>query len=291
MLRLLLRSISRLPFSVLYALSSFTAFVLQYIVRYRAKVIQQNLQNSFPEKTADEIKQITKDFYLNLTDVSFESLKLLDITKEELEKRVRITNIDVPMSTLDNGQSHLGLTSHLCNWEWLLQICAIHSTYPIDAVYKPLHNEKMDQFIYNMRARFGAHPVAMKDTLRELVKNRKSVRSMAMVADQTPPHSEIQHWATFLNQYTPFYVGGDKIGGAMQMPVLFVSMKRIKRGYYEVTFEILKNLPIAKEGHEVTQLFIERLEECIKEQPSNWLWSHKRWKHKEAKVVRKGTVV
>lgn len=291
MLPFVLRTISRLPFSVLYAFSSFTAFVLQYVIRYRAKVIHENLQNSFPEKSAAEIKQITKDFYLNLTDVSFESLKLLDISKDELEKRVRITNIDVPLSTLDNGQSHLGLTSHLCNWEWLLQICAIQSSYPIDAVYKPLHNKKMDQFIYNLRARFGAHPVAMKDTLRELVKNRKSVRSMAMVADQTPPHSEIQHWATFLNQYTPFYVGGDKIGGAMQMPVLFVSMKRIKRGYYEVTFEILKNIPIAKVGHEVTQLFIERLEACIKEQPSNWLWSHRRWKHKEAKVVRKGTVV
>lgn len=291
MLPFLLRSISRLPLSVLYALSSFAAFVLQYIVRYRAKVIHQNLQNSFPEKTAAEIKQITTDFYLNLTDVSFESLKLLDISKEELEKRVRITNIDVPMSTLDNGQSHLGLTSHLCNWEWLLQICAIQSTYPIDAVYKPLHNEKMDLFIYNLRARFGAHPVAMKDTLRELVKNRKTVRSMAMVADQTPPHSEIQHWATFLNQYTPFYVGGDKIGGAMQMPVLFVSMKRIKRGYYEVTFEILKNIPISKEGHEVTELYINRLEACIKEQPSNWLWSHRRWKHSGAKVIRKGTVV
>lgn len=291
MLPFLLRSISRLPFPVLYAFSSFVAFVLQYIVRYRAKVIQQNLQNSFPEKTDAEIKQITKDFYLNLTDVSFESLKLLDISKEELEKRVRITNIDVPMSTLDNGQSHLGLTSHLCNWEWLLQICAIQSKYPIDAVYKPLHNEKMDLFVYNLRARFGAHPVAMKDTLRELVKNRKTVRSMAMVADQTPPHSEIQHWATFLNQYTPFYVGGDKIGGAMQMPVLFVSMKRIKRGYYEVTFEILKNIPIAKEGHEVTELYINRLEACIKEQPSNWLWSHRRWKHRGAKIVRKGTVV
>ncbi|ABG58355.1 lysophospholipid acyltransferase family protein [Cytophaga hutchinsonii] len=291
MIRFILTGISKLPFSLLYMLSSTVAFLLQYIVRYRAKVIYRNLKNSFPEKSEAEIKQITKDFYLNLTDVSFESLKLVSISKEELEKRVRITNIDVPMSTLDNGQSHLGLTSHLCNWEWLLQICAVQSKYPIDAVYKPLHNKKMDTFVYNLRARFGAHPVAMKDTLRELIKNRKTVRSMAMVADQTPPHSEIQHWATFLNQYTPFYVGGDKIGGAMQMPVLFVSMKRIKRGYYEVTFEILKNIPIAKEGHEITERYINRLEACIKEQPANWLWSHKRWKHVEAKIVRKGTVV
>jgi len=291
MIQFILRGISKLPFPLLYTFSSFTAFLLQYVIRYRAKVINTNLRNSFPEKTAAEIKQITKDFYLNLTDVSFESLKLISISKEELEKRVRITNIEVPMSTLDNGRSHLGLTSHLCNWEWLLQICAIQSSYPIDAVYKPLHNEKMDEFVYDMRAKFGAHPVPMKDTLRELIKNRKTVRSMAMVADQTPPHSEIQHWATFLNQYTPFYVGGDKIGGAMQMPVLFVSMKRMKRGYYEVTFEILKDVPIAKEGHEITELYIKRLEACIKEQPANWLWSHKRWKHSQAKVVRKGTVV
>lgn len=291
MIQGILRFLSKLPFPFLYGFSTFTAFVLQYIVRYRAKVIHENLRNSFPEKSLEEIKTITKDFYLNLTDVSFESLKLISMTKEELEERVTITNIDVPFSFLDNGQSHLALTSHLCNWEWLLQICAIKSPYPIDAVYKPVHNQQMDTFIYDLRARFGAHPVAMKDTLRELIKNRKTVRSMAMVADQTPPHSEIQHWTTFLNQYTPFYVGGDKIGGAMQMPVLFVSMKRVKRGYYEVTFEVLKNIPIAKEGHEITELYIKRLEACIKEQPANWLWSHKRWKHAGAKVVRKGTVI
>ena len=291
MLPFILRRIAKLPFPLLYALSSFTAFVLQYIVRYRAMVIHDNLQNSFPEKSIAEIKQITRDFYLNLTDISFESLKLADISKEELQKRVTITNLDLPLSILDSGQSHLGLTSHLCNWEWLLQICTIQSSYPIDAVYKPIHNIKMDEFIYNLRARFGAHPVAMKDTLRELIKNRKTVRSIAMVADQTPPHSEIQHWAMFLNQYTAFYVGGDKIGGAMQMPALFLSMKRIKRGYYEVTFETLKSLPIAKEGHEITDLYIKKLEACIKEQPANWLWSHRRWKHKEAKVVRKSTVI
>jgi len=272
-------------------LSDTTAFILQYIIRYRAKVVKENLCNSFPEKSLAEIKQITKDFYRNLCDVSFESLKILTISKEELQKRVIITNMDVPLSTLDNGQSHLGLTSHLCNWEWLLQICAVESPYPIDAVYKPLSNLKMEAFTLELRSRFGANPVPMKDTLRQLIKTRKTVRSMAMVADQTPPHSEIQHWATFLNQYTPFYVGGDKIGGAMQLPILFVGMKRIKRGYYEVTFEMLKDLPISKEGHEVTDLFIKKLEGKIKEQPSNWLWSHRRWKHKEVKVIRKGTVV
>ncbi|MBC7450291.1 MAG: lysophospholipid acyltransferase family protein [Cytophagales bacterium] len=290
MIQFLLRGISRLPFPVIYILSDITAFTLQYIVRYRTKVVKENLSNSFPDKSALEIKRITKGAYRNLCDVSFESLKLLSMDKSALQKRVVITNIEVPMSTLDKGLSHVGLTSHLCNWEWLLQICAVESPYPIDAVYKPLSNQKMDTFIYQLRSKFGATPVAMKDTLRSLVKNRKEVRSIAMVADQTPPHSEIQHWATFLHQYTPFYVGGDKIGAAMQYPILFVGMKRIKRGYYEVEFELLKDLPIAKEGHEVTELFIKKLEQKINEQPSDWLWTHRRWKHTEAKIIRKGTV-
>lgn len=290
MIQFLLRGISRLPFSVLYLFSDILAFILQYVIRYRTKVVKENLCNSFPEKSASDIANITKDFYRNLCDVSLESIKLISISKEELQRRVRITNIELPLSILNRGQSHLGLTSHLCNWEWLLQICAIESNYPIDAVYKPLSNPKMDQFIYNLRARFGAHPVAMKDTLRELVKNRKTVRSMAMVSDQTPPHSEIQHWTTFLHQYTPFYVGGDKIGAAMQYPVLFAGMKRIKRGYYMVEFELLKDVPISKEGHEITELFIQKLEQRIRQQPSDWLWSHRRWKHKEAKIIRKGTV-
>ena len=260
------------------------------MIRYRTKVVKENLRNSFPEKSNRELITIKRQFYKNLCDVSLESLKLLSITKEELKKRIHITNFELPLSTLNSERSHIVLTSHLCNWEWLLQICTLQSTYPIYAVYKPLTNTEMNRFFHKMRARFGAKPVAMKDTLKELVRNRTEVKSLAMVADQTPPLSEIQHWQLFLHQRTPFYIGADKIGGSMQFPVFFAGMKRIRRGYYEVSFELLKELPLSKEGHEVTSRFIHTLEQKINQQPADWLWSHKRWKHKEPKIIRKGTV-
>ncbi len=263
--------------------------ILHYLIRYRSKVIKENLTLSFPNKSAADIKQLQHAFYKNLCDVTLESIKLFSITPAALQKRVSFENIDYPESYLKNGSGIIVLTSHLCNWEWLLQACALYTNFTIDGVYKEAHNASADKMIYNLRSRFGAHPVEMKDVMKHLIKTRKETRVLAMVADQTPPHAEIQYWQTFLHQYTPFYVGGDKIGAMMQRPVFFASMKRTQRGHYHVTFDLLMEPPIPKEEHSVTEKYVALLEQKINESPSDWLWSHKRWKHKVIKTKKSTT--
>lgn len=290
-MRIIFFLLSKIPFAILYPISTGLAFLLRYVIHYRTKVVKENLTKSFPEKSPKEINAITWKFYLNLTDVFVESIKVYTMSPEELKKRVQLNNIDLPENYLKKGQSIIGLTSHLCNWEWLLQACALHTTFTIDGVYKPVHNKTVDDFIYELRSRFGAVPVAMKDVLKHMIRHKNEVRALAMVADQTPPHAEIQYWQTFLNQYTPFYVGGDKLGSWSQRPVFFVEMARIKRGYYEMKFELLKEPPLSKDTHEVTELFVKSLEKAIQRNPSDWLWSHKRWKHKEIKTVKENTTL
>jgi KDO2-lipid IV(A) lauroyltransferase len=133
--------------------------------------------------------------------------------------------------------------------------------------------------MYQIRSKFGAKPTPMKDTLREEIKNKNIPHGLAMVADQTPMKHEIQLWTTFLNQDTPFYIGADKIGRMLQMPVYFVGMKRIRRGHYEIFFKEIANPPYPEGEFYVTEKYAKMLEEEIRTQPANWLWSHRRWKH------------
>lgn len=276
------KALSLLPLPVLYILSDLLYIFAGLVFKYRRKVILENLKKSFPDKTEKELKKITLQFYRNLTDLIVETVKVLSLSEEELKKRVKPVN-DIPARFLKEGQPVIVLAGHLCNWEWLLSACMVHYGYPIDAVYKPLNSKFSDKLMLKIRSKFGASPLPMKDVLRDQVKKKNIPHGLAMVADQTPQKHEIQFWTTFLNQDTPFYVGADKIGKMMNMPVFFVGMKRIRRGYYEIYFKEIALPPYSGEEFQIAAKYAESLEEEIRKQPANWLWSHRRWKHKKDK--------
>lgn len=268
-----------IPNSLIYAFSDFLSFILYYIIKYRRKVVFQNLQNSFPEKSVHELNVICRRFYTNLTDTILETLLIPSLTKAQLNKRVIQKNIELPLEYLRKGQSILVLTGHQCNWEWLLLSSSVLSEYSVDAIYRPLKSKQSDLFFLKMRSKFGANLIPMKDTLRSIIKRKDITRGIAMVADQTPPGGEIQYWTKFLNQETPFFVGADKIARNTAFPVFYLSMRRIKRGYYETTYELLAEPPFPEEKFSLVEKYAKALEKTIMESPSDWLWSHKRWKN------------
>ncbi|MFN3404230.1 MAG: lysophospholipid acyltransferase family protein [Cytophagaceae bacterium] len=276
----LLKFFSRLPFPVLYRLSDILYYLLFYIIKYRSKTVYNNLKNSFPEKPEKEIRNLTKAYYRNLSDLIVETIKSYNISEEELRKRVKQVNIELLISYLNKKQTIIALSGHQCNWEWLLQCSCIHLPYSVDAVYRPLHNNTADKFFLKLRTKFGAHPVPALDTLREVIRRKNITKVIAMVADQAPPGGEIQYWTKFLNQDSAFFVGADKLAKKFKYPVFMAEMTRIKRGYYEIRYELLAEPPFTDEKNDIIELYSKKLEESIKKYPADWLWSHMRWKHK-----------
>lgn len=244
-------------------------------------MVFSNLQKAFPEQTDKEIAKIAEDFYKNLADIVVETIKVLSLSKATLEKKVKFRNINQPIKVQEEGNSLIVLCGHTANWEWLLLACSMKSPFPIDAVYKPLSNKFFDKLMLRIRTRFGAVPLPMQEVPRSLVNRRNIIRGIAMVADQTPPRNDIQHWNFFLQQETPWYVGGEKIARMAQMPVFYVGMRRIRRGEYEVFFEKISEPPYEKANakYPIINRFSDKLEQSIMENPEQWLWSHRRWKH------------
>ncbi|GAB3920710.1 lysophospholipid acyltransferase family protein [Larkinella terrae] len=280
------RFFSKLPISFLYAISDVLFFLMAYIIRYRKKVIDLNLKRSFPEKSDTERLLIAKKFYRNFADVLVETFKLPGFSPTELKNRVTFINPEVVQDKLAQGQAVLIMASHQCNWEWAPSASVVNGM-PADAVYKKLTNELSERLVYYIRSNFGAKPVPMKQLLREMVTRRNEARLIALVADQIPDQPEFGYWTTFMHQETPFYPGPERLARSFNLPVFYIEMQRIRRGHYSLTFYPIAEPPYANlTDGDILNRYRDRLEQTIQEAPSDWLWSHKRWKHQKEKYAK-----
>jgi len=273
--------ISIIPFPLFYGVSDFFFVLLYYVIGYRKKVVYQNLKNSFPEKTHEELKTIERKFYRYLCDLFLETFKTLTISKKQAVKRCAFTQqtTDLFNKLNDEKKSCIIVMGHYGNWEWAGNTFSLLLKQQLYVIYHPLTNKQFNNLMYKMRTRFGNKLYAMREVMREMIKNRNEINATAFIADQTPP-PEGAYWTTFLNQDTPVFVGTEKIAQKLNYPIVYVTVSRPKRGHYLVNAEILVNEPKSTKEGEISELHTRRLEEDIKKQPEIWLWSHRRWKHK-----------
>ncbi len=280
---MIIKLISYLPFSALYLLSDILSFVACYIVRYRKDVVLSNLRRSFPEKSEAEIKKIMWQFYRNLSDVIVEMAKSFNMSVEDIRKRVKFSNIDVLTNQFKQGRSVICMAGHIANWEWILYGFNANCDYPAEAVYKPLSNKWFDRLMLENRKRFGGTPIPKSNAVREIIKrNKTGVHAFALVADQMPAFSEEKYWTTFMGIESAFFVGSDTLARFTKGAAAFIGMKRVKRGYYEIEAKLLGEPPHDKEKNELIEAYSKELENFIQKHPSDWLWSHKRWKYSKS---------
>lgn len=277
----LLYFISILPFSLFYLLSDILYLLIYKVVGYRKKVVYENLKNSFPEKSHKELKEIEKKFFHYLCDLVLETLKTLTISKKEALRRCAFNEnaIAIFKQLNDEKKSCILVMGHFGNWEWAGSSFSLLNSQQLYVIYHPLSNKYFDTLMYNMRSRFGTKLYAMKDTMREMIRNRHEINATAFIADQTPS-PEGAYWTTFLNQDTPVFWGTEKIAQKLNYPVLYATVNRKKRGYYEVDVEYLVHNPKDTKEGEISELHTRKLEKDIIAQPEIWLWSHRRWKYR-----------
>jgi KDO2-lipid IV(A) lauroyltransferase len=279
-----IRFISRLPFAILYLVADILFLLSFYVIRYRRALVRKNLKNSFPHLSQPELKRIEQKFYRNLCDYAVETLKLLTISMEELKQRMVFTNPEMFNEYKEKNQSVILLSSHQFNWEWLLVSGKLWLNIPIDFVYQPLNSRFVDNLMQACRLRFGGHAIKRNKVARELVKRKNILRGIAIVADQYPGRKQNKRYeTTFLNQATVFFYGSQQMANLTQYPVLYSSVKKIKRGYYTCTLVKVAEPPYAPDSEDVVRNYAKLVEEVVQKDPAGWLWSHNRWKKRHLK--------
>ena len=265
----------------LYGFSGILYFLAYYVVRHRRHVIRGQLAQVFPDMPEGERARIHKRFLKNFCDVLVEVLKSATLRPEEMSARIRILNLPVARERLDAGQSIMLVTSHLCNWEWLLQGITLQLGYPVDAAYKPLHDAWAERLMLEVRSRFGARLIPAKELLADFLSRRAVVRAVAMNADQAPVSTDKRYWTKFLGQDTAFYIGAEQIARATRLPMFYLVMRRVRRGHYEVQIQPLWDGREALPPNGITERYARACEADVLRHPADWLWSYRRWRLKK----------
>ncbi len=273
--------ISLLPFWLLYFFADVLYFLTYYIIGYRKRVIKDNLRLVFPKKSEAEINQIAKKFVHHLSDMVYETIKIITISEAEIKKRMKFKNVEILNSYFENNRSILLTAGHYGNWEWT---GILNKLMPHDglAVYKSIDNVSFDALVKNIRGKFGAEIVSNKKIAPYLYrKMKKGEPSLTLIlTDQTPKLNAFKYRDDFMGINVPMFTGAEELAKKLDFAVFFLKVEKVKRGYYEATLVPIADKPEDYLDFEITRLFFDKLEYEIRAKPEFYLWSHKRWKHR-----------
>lgn len=269
-----------LPEFFLYLISDILSFFMHYVIRYRRKVVYQNIASAFPRFGSREIRQTAGKFYTHLCDLILESAVSHFYSEARALQRITYRNPEVLNEIYRTGKQVMAVTGHYGNWEYLSTL-GLASEYPVLAIYKPLRNKYFDRMVKRNRTRFGVMVTPMEQIARKLIGfhgEKKPVLTI-FLSDQRPMFHQIQYWTKFLGLDTPLYLGTEKLARKLDAAVVFLKIRKRKRGRYEVEIEQITRDPAGMGPFEITEAHVRILENLISEEPGYWLWSHRRWKH------------
>jgi len=277
--------VSRLPFWLLYRLSDIFYFIIYYLTGYRKKVVRKNLQLVFPEKTETERRHIEKTFYKHFSDLFVEMIKAFHMPLAQMQQRFIFNNAGLINQLTAQGKQVIVVGGHYGNWEWIFSLAPLVKADPI-ATYLKINNPYFERFMLKNRSRFGGTLVETKNLRKTLATYQKNDKKfiLGLLADQSPQRHRAKYWRDFFGvTQVPVFTGPEDLAKKYDAALVFMRINKIKRGYYDVDFELITDTPKQFKNYQLTDIFVEKLERQIKAQPAYYLWTHKRFKHQGKK--------
>lgn len=274
--------ISILPFPLLYLFSDFVYFLVYNVFGYRRKIVRENIALALPKLSEKERLIIEKKFYHHLCDMFLEMVKTMSITQKDMDKRYVFTNLEVYQNLEKEGKSIVLLCAHYASYEWTVSMNH-HIQFEGYAVYKKLSNKYFDKLVRNIRSKFKATLINTRETIPTIEHNAKikHLGVYGLASDQSPQATRAVHWSQFMGIEVPVHIGAEMIAKRYDMNVIFLKNKKIKRGHYEASFELMCDNPKEVPDYQISDEFLRRVEKQIHEAPEFYLWTHKRWKHRK----------
>ncbi|WP_459211882.1 lysophospholipid acyltransferase family protein [Aquimarina rhabdastrellae] len=283
--------ISRLPWRLFYAFSTSIYILVYYVIGYRRKTVTENLKLVFPEKSDQEIKIIRKTFYKHMCDMFLEMIKSMSITNDELLKRFHITNIEVLKELEAKQKSIVLLVGHYASYEWAI-VAQLLIKYPSIGVYKQIKNPYFDRLVRRIRAKYNTQLVTSYNAMKKITKNENdgNLAIYGMVSDQSPRIHKAFYWTDFMGIKVPAFLGGEVLAKRFDLAVVYLNVEKKKRGHYEASFIPITESAGDCEDYFIVKKYLSLLENQIRKAPAYYLWTHKRWKHRNATPPKGATI-
>ena len=278
----------------MYLLSDILYLIVYYLVGYRRRVVRANLAACFPDAGKPELRRIERRFYRNLSDLLVEGVyNVLFATPPYLKRHYRITNRQLVDRYYEQGRTVVLMSAHMGNWEYMVSSLNMQLLHHGIGVGKPLDDKSMAAYITRRRTRYGTQVVDQTDVRQHVAffDAHRVPCALMMLSDQSPSNPHRSYWTTFLGRDTAFLYGAEHFARKYNYPVLYYSVRRVRRGWYEVTFSTLCEHPLEVPQYSIVEKYARTLEQEIRERPADWLWSHRRWKlTREGRILKDGTL-
>jgi len=283
--------ISVLPFPLFYKVSDMVCFIVYRVLGYRKKVVRQNLELAFPDTSPDELDTIEKKFYSHMCDLFLEMIKTLSLSKEEMQKRFAFTNLEVIRKYEEENRNVILVCGHYASYEWMMSL-GYRIKHIGFGIYMPLANKYFDRLVQKIRTRHGAKLIARRGSVKTIHEyhEKGDLCMYGLASDQSPSWKRARYWRRFMGVKVPVFTGAETLAKELDYPVVFLDIQKVKRGFYETTFKVITEHPKDIPDYGITDQFTEMLEGQIREKPEHYLWTHKRFKHRNKTPIPEATV-
>lgn len=284
-----------LPLKVHYFNAGWLAFLVEKVFRYRRHIVWDNLTHAFPEKSEGEIKTVQHDFYRHFANIFVEAVwfgACKNPARLVKNRIVEIKGIDALMNGYEASPSVMVMYTHAGNWELMggVENYTYGAPTPFNEgntcfVYRKLSSELWDGIMRDIRLaplkdreHFDGY-LESRSLVRYILTHRSDRKLYNVNTDQKPYFSAPDYLkVNFMGRECNTMSTAAALASKFHMAVFYQRMmvKESGRGY------IIEYIPVCEDAssmsvEEIMERYFKLLEEDIRRQPFNYLWTHNRW--------------
>lgn len=269
------------PIKFNIAISKCILKLLYPLIKSRRRVAKENLRIAFPDKSDAELNRLVYASFENLIITFTEIFNISNMSEKQIKEYVQFENSQLLQKLYDDGRGLILLSAHYGNWEFMAMAGAYHLNLDMLIPVKLLKNWFVDRIINKNRTACGNKVINMDKAAFEMLKQLKSGKAIALLADQSA-HENSDIYVSMFGKPTLTYKAPAELALKYNIPLTFNYCERQGDGKYIIKSELVKSedLEFTKEGvAELTQRHSNMLEAVLRRNPAQWVWAHKRWKH------------
>ena len=250
-------------------------------------MVRENLALALPHLTEEERLKNEEKFYRHMCDMFLEMIKTMSISSEEMDKRFKFINLENYLEIEKQGKSIAIMIAHYASYEWSLSIYK-HIDLHSYAIYKKINNKYFDRLVHKLRSRFKGGLIDSEAIAVIENHHKEGIKGLyGFASDQSPLVRRTTYWSEFMGIRVPVHTGAEMLSKKFDMNVVFMRVKKVKRGFYEAEFELISDKPKLESSNYITETFLRKVEGQILESPEFYLWTHRRWKHRNNNIYGK----
>lgn len=267
-------------------------WVAEKVIKYRVGIVENNLRASFPDKSESEIQEIKHHFYRHFANIIVETIWFGSCWNYHKLRRsgiVKVANPEVLNHAMTTRPGVVVMSSHAGNWELIGGIQNYDDSLIIRentccVVYRKLSSELMGEIMaagriapLRDRKAFDGY-LESREVLKYILKHREEHKVYMFITDQRPYFNlDSAHVLKFMGRDVKIMEGSASVAHKLGYAALYQRMVEVSNGHYMLEF-----VPICEDGTqmqtmEIMQKYYSLLEEDIRKQPHNYLWTHNRW--------------